>query len=649
MSIIILLVCFVVLFINLAITLHEKLNWKELLLTTVLSFSIVLTAITELLSLFHQVNYKGIFFSWVLITSINFFFLFYNRKKIEKTFKKLQSTILNSVKKIRKFDFLLSGLVVGILILIFIQGVIYPPNNWDSMTYHLGRIVQWLSQNSVEHFPSHIFRQVYQPPFAEFVMMHFNVLSNADFFANSVQFFFFLFSLFAIVLIVELFELSSVYKLYAIVLSVTIPEIILQASCTQNDVVVAFFVLNAVYFAAKSFKENRLIYFVLFGCAFGLGIFTKATAYIFLFPVLLLLISAVVFQIIKAKKIKLISFLIMAGVIALSINAAHFSRNYALSSSILGADKEESKMYTFEKHSPMIFLSNFSKHVALHFGPYPLNIIESKMLNKLHNLLHIDMNSSAYNFNNTHFSAPPNIPNNEDDAPNSIQIILIFFAVVTIGFSVIKNKSFLKITTIYWLIFLAQLFFFCYNIKWSPWQTRIHSTLFLFAVPLICYVISLRNYFLNPTKILLLLLLLGAYFIIVFNSMRPLVTNIALTKNVNFRADRFKNYFAYKPEASVEYAAVIEKMEHQKFKNIGLIMAWDDWEYPLFYNIYATNRHAIHINVSNNISKSIPNQINHLDCIVSTNTNDSVLNYNGIIFKNLNRQNKSVWLYEQSK
>jgi 4-amino-4-deoxy-L-arabinose transferase-like glycosyltransferase len=138
---------------------------------------------------------------------------------------------------------------------------------------------------------------------------------------NLVQFLFLLFSLSLVILITEWFKLSRSLKTTAVFLVLTIPQILLQASATQNDIVIGFFILSSVYFAIQSLEKCTFLYYVFFGISVGLSIFTKGTAYIFLAPILM--IFAIVFcrRLVQKKDLTSVRFALIAALIFLSINA----------------------------------------------------------------------------------------------------------------------------------------------------------------------------------------------------------------------------------------------------------------------------------------------------------------------------------------
>jgi 4-amino-4-deoxy-L-arabinose transferase-like glycosyltransferase len=507
----------------------------------------------------------------------------------------------------------------------------------------MARIPNWISHQSIAHFPTNIFRQLYQPPFSEFFIMHINILSGSDYFSNSVQLAFLVFSGILIVSIVELFNLSFVYKLIAVVLTISIPEIILQASSTQNDIVVSFFILSTIYFAVKTIKEINIKNTFFLGLSIGLALLTKGTAYIFLAPILMFFAIGILSKIYVTKDKKYLVYPILAILITISLNSGHYTRNYKLSNNILGIDQSESMMYSNQNMSPMLLVSNLIKNVGLHSGPYPINYLSDKVIFKLHSLMGVNINNPDTNIAGMHYTGSPDIPNHEDSASNPIHLILILLSLILIVSNFFKTKNFGKIG-IYILIFLSQAILFSLYLKWQPWNSRLHVSLFLVSIPIILYAANQSYNFFKILRITIPILILYALGIILINKSRPIISN-AYTSPIKITDDRYKKYFTNRPELYDEYKFVIENLENIEHKNVGLMFSTDDWEYPLFTTSYSKNINPIHINVSN-ITKDIPYKDNFIDCIISTTTNNSVIKYNGKIYSNMNEKNNFIWLYK---
>jgi hypothetical protein len=205
MAIVLLLICFVIIFINIGTFSASNISKREILLRSALVFSALVVLITELLSAFHAITFCGIFFSWLAVALAGGVLIYLQKQAALSFVTETKLKIAGRFTGLSRFEKFLLWCTLTILVLVSIQGVAYPPNNWDSMYYHMARIVFWISHHSLQPYPTHMITQIYQPPFAEYVILNFNLLNGADYFSNTVQFLFFIFSLTAITLIVKSF------------------------------------------------------------------------------------------------------------------------------------------------------------------------------------------------------------------------------------------------------------------------------------------------------------------------------------------------------------------------------------------------------------------------------------------------------------
>lgn len=649
MTITLLLICFILIFFNFGIIEGSKL--KEVLLKSILVFSTILVLITEITSIFNVLNFKFIVVGWIVVCIINIFYLYPKKEKLINFISAQKRLFTSSFYKLNKYERCLLFSIISILVIVFVQGIIYPPNNWDSMTYHLARITNWVSHQSVQHYPTHIFRQLYQPPFSEFVIMHFNILNNGDYFTNSVQLIFLIFSFFAVTSIIEKFGISGKIKLIAVALVVTIPEAILQASSSQNDIVVSFFTLTSIYFAIKSIDEIKFQNYLFLGLSIGLGLLTKGTAYIFLAPIVLIYAISVLIHLIKTKNKLYLVYSIITVLIIISINSGHFYRNYKLSNNILGIDKSESKMYSNENMTPTLLLSSIVKNAGLHIGPYPINKISNNFINRFHSLIGVNLNDNQQNFNNMKYTGSPAIPNHEDTAPNPIHFFLILTSVIIISLTIRINKKDFNRPLLYLTMAMMQAILFCLYLKWQPWHTRIHTPLFMLSLPLICYSISINNKYKKMIHLLIPVIIFYAFCMVLLNRSRPLITIYhsfsigRITSRISIFDDRYKKYFSNRNNLYEEYYSTTEIASKSNFKNIGLIMGTDDWEYPIFCRFDSKEINPIHIMISN-ISKTIATKSKNIDCIISTTQNKKMIAFNGKQYFNINPNNNFIWLYK---
>ena len=181
-------------------------------------------------------------------------------------------------------------MVLGIILVIALAS---PPNNWDSMTYHLPRVMHWASQHNVRYYPTSIDRQLYSAPLAEYVILHVYLLTGSDWFFNSVQW-------------AALGWVRSGREphrspargerraqVLAAFIAVTVPMAILEASSTQNDLVEAFFLMVVAY-TALEFRESAgslLSASWPLAAALSLALLAKSTGYLLAAPFVVLGLS----------------------------------------------------------------------------------------------------------------------------------------------------------------------------------------------------------------------------------------------------------------------------------------------------------------------------------------------------------------------
>ena len=156
-----------------------------------------------------------------------------------------------------------------------------PPNNWDSMRYHLTRAAGWYQRGAVEYFPVHNEIANTFPRNAEIEIVYTLAFVGRDTVAAAPQ------------LLAKLALLATVYGIgrrvgfpgapaaFAALVFATLPQTALQSVTTQNDLVVASFVAAAVFFLLGG--ARRELPFA--GIALGLALGTKLTA-VFALPVL---------------------------------------------------------------------------------------------------------------------------------------------------------------------------------------------------------------------------------------------------------------------------------------------------------------------------------------------------------------------------
>ena len=645
---ILLLYAFFTLFFTLQMRNSEKRTIENFIITAVV-FSCVLVFSSEVLSYFKRLNFQFILGFWLLFSVLLSIGLRRNKDALINFLNSKKSLISTKFRSVSFFTKISVFSTAILLLVVLLQGIVYPPNNWDSLSYHMSRTYHWMNHESFENFPTHIIRQLYQPCLSEYFIFQVNILNGNDYFSNTVQFSFFLFSIIALLCIIRAVGLPSKMYLPTIILGLTIPEALLQASSTQNDIVHSFFILTSILYAIKTFQNSSFFNYFMFGSAVGLALLSKAIAYIYL-PILVLFFGiAILVKVLKNKNWSSLKYAFISIGMVFLINSGHTSRNYAYSGDIMGTDKKESEDYLCTTFSIKNSISITVKNIGLHLDPFFVGDIGNKLIEKFHLVLGTEINDPTTNLFNMKFTCKPGLKHHEDFQPNFLHWVFITFSsILLIGmfFKSAKNKE-LRISMLYISLISIQFIFFCTLLLWEPWNTRLHLPLFFSSIPIIIFAFYKSPVFYKMRNVLYLLVLGFAFTVVLFNYNRPIITSKTSSK-IKINDDRYKKYFANNLELYPEYKACVSQLHRQKIKSIGLIIHIDTWEYPL-YSIFLVDKiKSEHINVDN-LTKNVPTKKEKITCIISNTINKSELQYRGDRFINSSIKNKNIWMYLKSK
>lgn len=581
------LLCFVLI----SLVFYMKLNscWRSSFLSASIVWGLLLTTITEFLHIFNCITFGWFLGLWGIASLISAFIclLPINEEKLILRFE---------TPKVPRFEILSLFGVAFIVISVGLIALVAPPNNWDSMTYHMSRVVHWVQNQSIAFYPTNILRQLHQNPWAEFTIMHFQILSGGDRFANLIQWFSMIGAVSGVSLIAKELGANLRGQIFAAVVSATIPMGILQASSTQNDYVVSLWLVCFVYYIVLLIVKERtsLTQSLGAGSSLGLAILTKGTAYIFAFPFLVWFVLSRQ-KILRRETWK--PFLIIAFV-SLTINLGHYARNWDLYGSPLGPGQESPSgeyKYVNDVFTVPSVISNISRNVGLHIGTpiRRVNAVTERGIHLLHTLLGVDINDPRTTWTGTEFHIRP-LSNHEDTAGNPAHFVLIVVSVAV--FLISKQLRASRNLGKYSIAVTVAFLLFTLCIKWTPWHSRLHLPLFIFWSPFIAIVLStFPNH--KIANSIAVVLILSALPWVLNNRSRPLIAH----SNI-FNTSRINQYFSNRPELKGPYIGATNFLKSQRCSHIGLSLGPNDWEYA-FWLLLQKNDHQVvrieHVNIQN--------------------------------------------------
>ncbi|MEA5511188.1 hypothetical protein VB715_15545 [Crocosphaera sp. UHCC 0190] len=554
-------------------------DWRISVLSGSLVWGVLITLFTEIPSLFHQLTFGVILTLWSF-TLLGLIWFYYRLLKIQKiTPSKINFNRLKLVDLI-----LVSAIILFIIVTGFI-GIIAAPNNWDSMTYHLPRVMHWIQNHSVQHYPTYYSAQLVHPPFAEFAILNLRILSEGDRYVNLIQWLSMIGSVIGVSLIAKQLGSSIIGQILASIFCVTIPMGILQSTSTQNDYAVAYWLVCLAYFTLLSLSSPKipLTVIVAIAASFSLAIFTKTSGYIYTLPFMLFLLW------IHFNKLRWKLWLPFAIILVfiLVINGNHYLRNFEVYGNPLST-AEYKNHYRIEVYSLPTLISNIIRNLSLHLDIVryfnldnwitPTTGISMKIIALIHKLLGVDVNDIRTTY-------PPNsygvlgVSFSEDVAGNPFHLLLIILTLLSLLLWRLKSLPKKQEILSYSLIVISGFLLFCLMLKIQPYQSRHHLSIFVLFSPVFGLLISQYWKSLIVISVSVLLLVSSLQFLL-FIKQRPLLgeTNILNT-------ERERIYFLNRQFLETPYLEAATILKNQECRQIGLDFpdtASQVWEYPLW-------------------------------------------------------------------
>lgn len=581
-----------------------------------LLFLVLFTYITtQIYSAFHFIGKSVILATWtVLILLLFVAFLFGRKEKIDI------HKIIDAVKsqEFKKTKIFLGIICIGILIL----SAKSITANWDSMVYHMPRVMHWIQNKSVAFYATDETRQNISPPLAEYFIMHVMLLTGSDKFVCMVQGVSYVLSAGLVYLIAGKMKMGAQYACLAVFLFLMMPPAIAEAVTTQNDLFTAFmlllffyYYLDFIYCPDLAISKENLILAVKLGALIAMGYLAKSYV---LIPMAVFIAYLGIVKILDKEKTKNIIAVCIAGLATAAACVCPFClQSCKVYGSLL--PKAQTEGILPETLSIRLLFANCYKNLAKYFST-PLvpgiNDFLFKIGRGIEKVFRVDLNDAAIAI--SEFDLPDEAgAYHHDTAANPL--VLCLLALVLIGL-LFKMCSRPKPETGMFICTAVSLSATCTLSKYSPWQVRFFLPVSAVAVIFACFFMERmkreykwKEYFIGFIICLATLCGYGA-----FHYTKEAV-QAGYYGNEDGPYSYFVNYKIRGPFNDIE-----AYIETEGYQNIGFYLCSNSFEYPLWAYLDKTQRME-HVLVKDEYAQKLEDLSFSPECIISIGKGECVL------------------------
>jgi 4-amino-4-deoxy-L-arabinose transferase-like glycosyltransferase len=444
-----------------------------------------------------------------------------------------------------------------------------PSNNWDALSYHLSRPAYWIQNHSINHYFTHFWGQSIYPLNGEIFFLWTMISSRTDCFAGFIQLAGYLLTGLLIFQGTKYFLNSkTIPALYTAGLWYSLPEVVLESTSCQNDLMAAFFTTAALTYFLLGAKK-KFEYLRWSALALGLAAGVKITVVFFIIPFLFLIGYFLIRGTIKIHQV--IWYFLTAGLAFMLFSSYNYFQNYSDYGNFFGP-KEKIQLYCVNPPSLQKTISNLGQHFfdisssqsGLGLNPTAgfYNKFAGRLGRWLFRILNIPINIPGAILG-PHFSFDAQWRKfcvHEDVShfglAGFILIILSGYFLILSLAKAIKISGAITAPAIFGFMFFGYLLSISSLLKWHPWASRYLISAVALGWPVIGGIFnSGKKVWLIFGKILIFYALVGLILVNLHNERKPLKMLKASRQTLRF-IDRpklaavIKKYLAAVPPGS---------------------------------------------------------------------------------------------------
>lgn len=496
-----------------------------------------------------------------------------------------------------------------------------PPNEWDSMTGHLNRILYFLNQGTTEHFIGTNFNiDTYPKSFCSIQVYPFLMSGfNEHFFKlpNFGSFWLICFGTYGI-----LKQIGASYKsrLLGSLIVFLSPNIIMQSILTDTDIVLGAYLVSIIYLVLAFKNTQRLIYVYFLGLAFGLALSHKIT-FVFSFLPLLIIYLYSFNSTGKDKFLYQLKHLFYAHILGIIFFVAPtgYIANYKYYNHPIGPEVATKHQSVERAGSINNLIIQGSRNVARYsFDILNLDglrnwpFIEEKQVLLKAKLAKLDKYFNLGLEETTDYTIIPFRFNRRFEFFNGSPIYGSFFILLILPSIFIFFRKFKLNNGIFLLAFIVHFLTLAYSAPYDPWKGRYMISSLIYIIPFFVYIAD--YYFYNSPNRLRKCFFFLTVLIISFSALSTIGLNLralpfdAYGKKSILRLNRIEALTVSRPDITLAYENFEKLVPINAVVALGTIN--DDYEYPLWGKDF--KRRLVPINPFGEGLQKIPKEAQYL-------------------------------------
>lgn len=580
--------------------------------------------VTEICSLGYMINRTMIVGSWICLILLLLVCLMVNRKKNAGIIK------LEIDRENKGIQLFLGVICVGMLIL----SAVSITSNWDSMAYHMPRVMHWIQNQSVDFYATSEVRQITSPPLAEYIIMHVMLLSGSDKFVCMVHGMSYVLSAGLIYFISIKMNVEKRYAYLAVFLFLMMPPAIAEAVTTQNDLFAAmimllffYYYLDFAYRSDLTVSKEIFVLSVKLGTTIALGYLAKPNVLI----IMAILIGYLgILKIWNKEKVKNMLFAGVTGIVTAVIGICPFMiKSYKVYGTLFPSSQTEG--ITVTTLDIRLLIANCYKNLVEYIST-PLipgiNGFFMKGIYVIERVFRIDINDPA--ISTMKFELPDGIKvYHHDKAANPVIILLCFLVILGIIFKKCKKT---KLEMGMFSCTILGLLVTCTISKWSPWKVRYFLPFSAVAIIFVCMFIGqIKKEYKWKDTFIGFIICLG--FLSGYGALHYTINEVKM----QYESDEDGQYsYFVNNHIRGAYNDIEAYVEKRDFRQIGLYLGGGRYEYPLWSYLDQAER-IEHVMVEDKYLRKLEDPDFLPECIVSIGMGDcelgQTIEYHGITYR----------------